>query len=137
MSQKTTGDLRTSSEMPSHVSQDLHLGRLGSFFEYLSRREKDLISGREKIKKIPIRNRVGESLPKLPSRFLPDPPPPYFDRIIVGHGLPVEYRQSEDGEHYLKDGVYYFRPLNPAHPANAQAPTPKGISEPQVQNLEF
>lgn len=50
------------------------------------------------------------SIPELS----PDPPPPYFDRIIVGHGLPVEYRQSEYGEHYLKGGIYYFRPLNRA-----------------------
>lgn len=118
MSEETPEATKATSETPSQPSQKGSLGRLGNLFETLARREKDLISDTGKINNPHIRNGVGESLPSLPSRFLPEPPPPYFDRIIVGHGLPVEYRQSDDGEHYLKNGTYYFRPLNPHHPAN-------------------
>lgn len=121
---------------PSQPSQPGKLGSLGNLFERLARREEELIPAEAENSPTPSRDRPAESLPNLPS-FLPDPPPPYFDRIIVGHGLPVEYRQSEDGEHYLKDGIYYFRPLNPAHPANAQRATPGAVSKPEIQTFEF
>lgn len=122
---------------PSQPSHPGNLGSLGNLFERLARREKELIPEETGNNPTPLRDRPAESLPNLPSRFLPDPPPSYYDRIIVGHGLPVEYRQSEDGEHYLKAGIYYFRPLNPAHPANAQRVTSGAFSKPEIQNLEF
>lgn len=120
MSETLSQTVEATWETPSQPSQKGKLGSLGSLFEHLARREKELISDTGKVNNSHIRNRAGESLPNLPSRFLSDPPPPYYDRVIIGHGLPVEYWQSDDGEHYLKNETYYFRPLNPAHSENQQ-----------------
>jgi hypothetical protein len=54
-----------------------------------------------------------------------DPQPPFFDRIIVGHGLPVKYVENPNGEHYFNGRNYPFRPIASISPP--LLPTGKNI----------